>query len=222
MLAGDLADKFRRFISDVEEPYLLSDEDLYDIMGEAQDEFLSETHCMQETLGIPVFAGKREVAIPNYVIKVRHAYLSTDGRVIKPRTVEQMQDATISDYGVTSAVDWTTASTDMNFIVLDLPRGTGVLVGAPSRNDTLKMVVTRRQKTAIEDFDSEVEILGSWHRRALLYGMAGLAYQMQDADLFDSDGASRNLTLFYAEIDKSRHRCQRRGRPAGTVRYGGL
>ncbi len=223
MTPSELLALWRRYVSDTEATYLWSDDDAYAFMDEAQKEFARLTDCFPDTEAVTVTANSEWVTLPSYVTKIRSAKLASDGRTLKVLTNEQMDEGyTTDDYGQQTISDWESLTGVPTHLITGMSVGQGRLVGVPTTNDTLNLVVYRLPTEDIEDELSDFELTDSRHQRALRFWMAAQAYGYQDSEGWDPQAAERNELKFYNYCDQVKRDLQRLRKPAGTVRYGGL
>lgn len=222
MAPAELLEAFRRYVDDVQRPYLWKDEDVYAFMDEAQRVFVRDTNYLPGTLEIPVRANKPEVTIPHRLAKIRSARLAGTRRPVEVVTVEQMdRGMQTNDYGMTTVSDWENLKGEVTHLVMEVEQNTARLVSIPVRDDTLVLKVYLLPDARIKDHDSRFTVREDNLQRILLLHMAYQAFSFPGVDMFDERQSARNLAMFNDKVYEYAKANVRAKRKPGTVAYGG-
>ncbi len=218
MNSSELLDLFRREVSDVEAPYLWSDEEVFSYIDDAQKWFCRRTYGIAdarttEVVKLNIVPDTEWYSLHKSILYIRKATRDDTGAPVNLRTPEQADSAGIrftSDKGVLRA------------LVLGLDASAARTVPIPSETVTVSLVVFRLPLVKISDLgDQELEV-DEQHHNSLLLWMKHRAYDKQDAETFDKRKSEDYRTKFYAYCAGAKQEQDRANRVLGTVEYGGI
>lgn len=202
---------------------LWSEAEVYSYMDLAQKEFARITDCFNGTDTADITADDPMVAISDRFTKIRSAKLASTGRPLRVFNYLDMEGQQFEDYGLQSlSSNWETIVGTPTAIVLDMVQNEGRLVGIPTVNDTLNLVVYRLPLTDIEDDTSTIELQVYEYQLMLLDWMKHLAYSKQDAEVFNPGASNSAKSAFTDNANKAKREYKRLRRKNGVVRYAGL
>lgn len=229
-----LRDRFRRQVDDVlldpsdDSAALWTDEDILYYMNEALSRFVHDTLYLTETIELTVVADDAVVTLPERVISIRddRGYLVERKQEIRDVAYSQASGGFTDDYGYSISG----ARLDP---LADMPSGRPRAYSAdidshelrlfpPSDTDDTLRVNVYVEAAELEDFDAELPIKNPRHARMLLNGMKALAYEKQDAEVYDPKQANRFELQFAADIAQVAGERMRRRRQPQPIPYGGL
>ena len=194
---------------------LWTNEQLVSYIAEAQNQVCRRVYPIKDSITISLTADTSEYTLDNKVLKIHHAILSSNGRLLQ---VAEMKD-------VENIQNWESLTGVPTHYLKDYKTGYFRPYVTPSANDSVKLYVYRLPTQTLSWTDScDTLEIKQYHQIPMLHYAAYLAYMKQDVDTFDENKAIKYLSLFnnefpetsvYSDIRKSRshHR---------TVRYGGI
>lgn len=206
----DLHAQFRSDMRDEQEPYLWSDEDIYEYMDDAQKMFCVLTGGIADVLSTQYVAGQEFVDYSERILKLREVR-DADGRPVQIQNFEQHQGCAV----------WPTATGRVSGVVTGMKDGKMRLSPLPQHDGNLSLVVYRLPLTDIEGPDGEFEI-DSRHVRHLLDWMKSRALSKADAETFDKGKADEHGGKFAAYCDRAKADRERREHTYRTIGYGGI
>lgn len=235
MSPEELAGLFRSDVDDTDtaDP-LWSDDEVYSYMDRAQKQFCREVDYFAdastvEIVQVPVTAANAFVDLDPRITKIRGARLASTGRRLEPKQYDQIEqsiyarDAYTPDW-LPQVENWETATGNPTLIITDLEKDKGRLVPIPVANDTINLHVYRLPLDDILPETAEFEITENEYISGLMFWMKYLAYQKNDADVYNRELASDARDDWDDFITRTRgyFRRKRFGSTRGTVVYGGL
>lgn len=224
----DLLGLLRRELSDVEEPYLWADDDLFQYLDEAQEAFARTTELFSDATTasvtrVSVTAGQPFVALSPKVHRIEgDMWLQTAKQTVSEANLNELDSLYCGDdYGHASGGRWRSATGTPRYLVLDIERDKGRLVPIPTAADTLELHVIRLPLKSVTE-PGGLEVTDTWHQRALVVYAKGLAYDKNDVDTQDAQLAAQFKAEALSQMFEIRDETRRKRRRPGTVRYGGL
>lgn len=230
--ADDIKDKFRLAVADPEMPgsgddsdSLWTDEEIFSYMDDVQHRFAEITEIFLDSTTaaitqVAVTAGVAEVDLDTRIIDIIRAKLASNGRRISIKKTEDLDQSYFEDdYGVSLANNWETLTGTPKCLILNTGEDKARLAPIPVVNDTLQLTVVRYPLEEISDGFQLVEGFKSRYLQTFISGMKGLAYQKEDADVFDLDLARQFELDFNLKAEQFSRKIRNRRRPAGTVHY---
>lgn len=216
-----LVQKFRDQMDDNELPYLWSEDRIVDWLDEAQRRFAEITQIFKGTTTLNIVATEAFVALPTDFIEFRTARSVTAGRRISKRNMNELEHTHAEGvYGESLTGDWMTAKGVPSIISLDVQEGDMRLVPIPTADDTLSLYYVRYPKK-ITASSSKTELTNEDHQRSLVLYARAMAYDDQDADVYDPRKAEQLEGKFEDKVLEYSSRIRNSTRRAGTVKYGG-
>ena len=219
----ELEEQFRRDIDDKAEPYLWSQEEFYEYIDEAQDEFVERTEAILDKIPLVYVTGDVFVDIPKYVTRIRSAKAPT-GKSVVLYNDEQWDNAQISgDYSaVTLSTSWESKTgVEPVALVTDTKSDQVRLYPIPEQDGALTLRVFRRTLVPVSEA-GELEIADSQHQRCIMLKVMALAYNKHDSETYRPNSSADFDNRFDEKVADIRQRVKRKRRRAGTVWYGGL
>lgn len=225
MNSGELYDRFRSDVVDVEKPYLWSEEEVYGYMDAAHKLFVRDTGGIGDATSaateVAVVAGEAYADVSPSILKFRQAFLASNGAELRIINTQDTGAISASDYGVLRSINVATPG-PVTHMVVGLERGKVRWAQVPVVGDTVNLVTYRLPLATIVRDGQEFEI-GEEHHIYLLQGMKALAYQKQDAETFNRASAKENKDDFAAYCAKALVEAERyKAKPARVVSYGGI
>jgi len=235
MTPSDIADLFRSDIEDTDaDDPLWTDTEIFGYMDQSIKQFARVTDYFAdasttEIVDIPVVATQKFINLDPRITKIRGARLATAGLEVIPRTYADVNQSgygrdAYDNFAFSSPINWENATGTPTIIITDLEKDKGRLVAIPVVNDTLNLFVYRLPLLDITEDSATFEITEVEYQRGLMYYMKYLAYQKNDADVFNEQLSEAAFVLATDFMDrvKTALRRQRFSSTVGTVRYGGL
>jgi len=237
MTPEELADLFRSDVEDTDtDDPLWTDIEVLSYMDRSQKMFARKTDYFAdasttEIVQVSVTADNPFIALDPRITKIRGGRLVSTGRRLDPKKyndVERNGYGSSTDYGSSfsfSNTNWETAKGSPVTIITDLEKDKGRLVPIPTINDTINLHVYRLPLLDIDiDNCDAFEITETEYQTGLIYYMKFLAYQKNDADVFNIDlsNLAKELADDFMKDARNALRRQRFSSTVGAVAYGGL
>lgn len=220
-IAEDIVAIYRSDTGDVVKPYLWSDEECFEYLGDAYQQYVKLSggvpDLFSDEIAIAVSTGERIVDLHPAILKIISAYRDSDS---KPVTVFNMEDA--AQYEMQPSRMMANAAGPVNYLVLGIAPDKGLLVDTPEVDDTIRLHVMRMPLDSTVTTSSTLPEVPQWHRRSLVTWMKHRGYGKQDADTFDPAASEK------AEVDFNRYcasvkaELERKKSKVRTVAYGGI
>lgn len=213
MLIQDLIKEFRDQVSDIEPPYLWSDDSALLWVIDAQDVFVrrmggisdaGSITATQAVTDIALVANAPTSAYSPYILRIRSAKLITAQRNIHIVDESDLNDLRTCDYGITSPAfisDTDTGTVSYGIIGLEDYKLRWYKV--PNTADTCRMHVYRLPYPRITSSEGTLEI-DEQHHLHLIMWMKKWAYSKEDAETYDKDLALKNEQAFEAYCDRAK------------------
>ena len=234
MITQDLIDLFRKQVSDVDEPRLWDDIEVFQYLVDAQDMFVRKMggfsdYTTTALTDIAVVKGQPFTKHSKYILRIRSGkflnarksvdFISEADLTLKINT--HTATNLIGDYG------WTLPSFMDDHDVGPVRWGIlGVQDHAirwwrvPPESDTVRLHIYRLPYPRMVDEDSELEI-DEQHHLHLIMWMKYLAYSKEDAETYDKDLSERNKAAFLEYCDMAKAEKDRQRFKPRIVHYGG-
>jgi hypothetical protein len=242
MTPSDLADIFRSDVDDTDEvDPLWTDIEVFSYMDRSQKMFARRTDYFAdastaEIVTVDVTADEAFVDLDPRITKIRGARLASNGRKIEFKKYDDVEHSgyqgnrDYSDYGYHrfsgfNQVNWEIVKGAPTVAITDLEKDRIRLVPIPIDDDTINLHVYRLPLADITcDNDAVFEIDELEYQTGLIYYMKFLAYQKNDADVFNTDLATLagDLADTFMHDARDSLRRQRFSPTLGVVRYAGL
>lgn len=226
MNSGELYDRFRSDVVDVEKPYLWSEDEVWGYMDAAYKLFVRDTDGIGDATSsateVSVSAGEAFSDVHPSILKFRQAFLASTGAELNIINTQDTAKLTTSDYGVLRSLNAASQPGPVRNMIVGLERGKVRWAQVPVVDDTVNLVTYRLPLAAITGDGQGFEI-GEEHHIYLLLGMKAQAYQKQDAETFDRGRATDNEARFTAYCAKAKAEAERyKSKPVRSVVYGGI
>ncbi len=218
MNAGDLLQHFRYEVDDLEDPYLWSDDEVFEYMTDAERMFCRLTEGIEEArlpqiCQLSVVPGTDWYAVSPLILKLRWATRGDNGRTITVSNPEKLAlDGIAFDSGTGGPV---------RALVAGMSKGVLRAWPMPNETVTINLGVFRLPLTPLTSEVSAFEI-DEQHHIHLLSWMKHRAYNKHDADTYDPKQAEKYETVFRNYCFKALAEQERARRQVGTVIYGGI
>ncbi|NIT14177.1 MAG: hypothetical protein GTN99_08065 [Candidatus Dadabacteria bacterium] len=230
--ADDIKDKFRLAVDDPELPgngddsdSLWTDEEIFSYMDDIQHRFAEITEIFldsttPEITQLALTADTAEVTLDERIIDITRAKLASNGRKLKIAKTEDLDLAYFeNDYGQSLINNWETLVGTPKCLVLNTNEDSARIAPIPDANDTINLTVVRYPLEEISNGFQLVEGFKSRYMQTFIAGLKSLAYQKEDADVFDLDLARQYELDFNLKAEQFSRKIRNRRRPAGTVHY---
>lgn len=215
MNSTTLLQRFRVLVRDLTVPYLWSDAECIDYMDEAQKEFARKTLCFPDMrssmTALAVIADDEWLTYDKRIIKIRSAYLESDKSVVSVVNADELD----GNYSALSD-----APGKPRALVVGMDASNLRLIPQAIGSDTIQLSVFRLPLNDITETGQELEIPEKYHPD-LVFWMAHLAYQKQDAETFDRVKADRFEDVFNDRCLTADAELRMRNRRSRAVRYNG-
>lgn len=215
MNTATLLNRFRVLVRDLSVPYLWSDDECIEYMDAAQKEFARKTLCFpdmrSEMTALGVSQGDEWLDYDKRIIKIRSAHLASDKSTVSVVNAEEVAQ----DYSALSD-----APGKPRALVVGMDASALRLIPQAIESDTIQLSVYRLPLADITATGQELEIPEKYHAD-LIYWMAHLAYQKQDAETFDRIRADQFAQVFNDRCLTADAELRMRNRRTRAVRYNG-
>lgn len=210
----DLIDAYREESADNGTPPLVSDAALIRFSNEAQREACRRGGLLVDSTSavctVGIVAGDPLVKLDPVITHVRRARLSSNGAVLRPASIGEMDE--LDDR-------WDSRTGRPGIFIQDFQTGYLRLYPIPTNNDELCLTVTRMPLSDMSDDSDEPEVRSEAHP-AIVQWMLYRAYSKQDSDLFDQRKAATSLAEFEREAGKRVSARNEQWRRAGVITTG--
>jgi hypothetical protein len=192
----DLIDSYREEAADNGRPPFVSDQSLIRFANEAQREACRRGRMLVDSTSavctVGIVAGEPLVELDQSIIYVRRARLSSNGTVLRPASIGEMDE-----WGGR----WDSSTGQPIIFLQDFQTGYLRLYPIPTNNDDLLLTVSRMPLSDMSDDSDEPEVRAEVHP-AIVQWMLYRAYSRQDSDMFDQRKAATSLAEFEREFGK--------------------
>lgn len=216
MDTGELRDLFRDEMSDLEEPFLWSDDLVYGYTDDAQRMFCRLTEGIGDASSastlLAVTPGRVWVELDELILNIRSAARADDGRAIEVLNREDMATRGWRFDGRTGPV---------RALVIGEEAHRARTYPLSSETMTIALSVFRLPTDPITGENDELEIDEQHHRHLLLW-MKALAYGKQDAETFDKTKRLEFDQAFRAYCGAAKLEQERARHKTRVVAYGGI
>lgn len=212
MDATELRDLFRAEMADAVLPYLISDDQVYRYLDDAQKQFCRWTEGIEDgrsfTLGIT--PATEWYDLDKTILKLRKAVNVATGVPLTVANPEKLEDMGIRFDGRTGPV---------KALVAGIHKNTLRAWPKPSAAVTVALEVFRLSKTIGAGDELEVD---EQHHINLLLWAKHRAYGVEDSEVFNGKRANEFEQRFRTYCSEARKEQERARREVGTVTYGGI
>lgn len=216
--------KFRQAMEDNVEPYLWSDNEVTDLLDEAEDEFCQEVDVVAGQVTVSYTASDTTIELPYYYTRVRHGETS-DGYEVKLYNTEEWQDMVMSedDYGLFSvSTDWKARTgARVKALITDTVSKQARMYPIPTVDGSLILDIYRRPTKALSR-RGRLEVTDPQHQRCILLKARALGYWQHDSEEYNPELAEKFEARFNEQILNIKSRIQRARRRSRPIAYGGL
>lgn len=212
MDATELRNLFRAEISDEVKPYLISDEQVYRYLDDAQKQFCRWTEGIEDgrSFTLAITPGVEWYDTDKSVLKLRRVTDTATGAAVTLANPEKLEHLGIRFDGGVGRV---------KALVVGISRHTVRAWPMPNAAASLALEVFRLPKTL--EMGDELEIDEQHHINLLLWAKFR-AYGNEDSEVFNSRRADEYEQRFRAYCAESRTEQERARRVTGSVVYGGI
>jgi hypothetical protein len=213
MNSTSLNEYFRSQVTDLERPYLWTDDEVWVYENEAQLMFCRLTEGIadvstQEVVNVPVVLGELFAETHPSILNFRLATLASTGAEVKV-------------VNHTDIKSWTNEIGSISQMIVGLEPNLVRWNHTPAEDDEVNLLVFRLPLTDITDADQDLEI-PSKHHASLVFWMQHLAYMKPDTETFDKKASDRAKANFVAYCDQVSAESRRQRQKPRTVQYGGI
>ncbi len=218
MDSTELRDQFRSGVLDQVEPFLWSEDDVYDYLNDAQKMFARLIgglgDCTSNLTTINYTPATDWVSVSERILKFRDAYsvLPADGRPIEIINYEDLHTRRIRFDGRTGRP---------KYLITGMEADKARLYPFPDISGTIQLLIDRLPLKEVTDADQKLEV-NAMHKTGLGLWMKARAYAKQDAETFDrgkSDGFETKFRAYCAAAKLEKDRAKHKTR---VVVYGGI
>lgn len=223
MTPSELKDRFRVMMRDEVEPFLWTDEDIYQYMEQAQNDLVRYIGGISDSRSdLTYITMKDKVAyypISQKILKVVAIYRDDTGEPLRLMNEENMATYHRNLREPVGKVNSVVVGMDQDYVRLD---------PVPDESEAglmLRMHVYRLPRPIIQlnscGEETEALEIHEHHHTHLMTGMAAQAHRKQDAETFDRERADRFNREFLEYADQCKRERERREHRPRVVAYGG-
>ena len=212
MDATELRNLFRTEMSDAVEPYLLSDDQVYRYLDDAQKQFCRWTEGIEDgrSFTLDIQPDVEWYDTDKSILKLRKVTDDATGRPVAIVNLEKAEDAGIRFDGRTGPI---------KALVVGISKHQARAWPKPSVATTLTLNVFRLPVTIGQGDELEVD---EQHHINLLMWAKYRAYGNEDSEVFNSRKSADHESRFRAYCAEARVEQERARRETGSVTYGGI
>lgn len=227
MNSTELFDLFRSDVTDVNEPYLWSDDEVWVYMNDAYNMFFRLTQGIADSTTdkvtlVTATASEPYSSLHPSILNVRQAYRESDQKKVHVINAEDLPRLVADDYGVLSQQLLQTTEGEVRFGVMGLEKDKIRWVLVPAADTDIRLHVYRLPLVPITTDDQEFVGLQDIHHFHLLKWMKALAYQKQDAETFDRQRSAENDQMFRIYCEQAQSEWSRYKHKPRLMAYGGI
>jgi len=212
MNVGEIIAMYRTEVSDIERPYLWTDEEVLAYLNDAYTMLIrfmggvpDATSAISE---IDVTIGQKEAAISEAVIRVVRAFRESDGAelsVIESTDVPLVRNSA----GKVALMRIGSHAGPIEYVIIGTDRNMVSFHPVPNTADTIKLQVRRMPLVELAAESDVPSDIGAEHHLHLLKWMKSMGYRKQDADTLDMEKAQLNESLFLQYCEQSTYEQER-------------
>lgn len=211
-----VVDLFRIEMHDTATPPMFADEQLYAYLSDAQTMLARNTGGIPDSVSalteLSYAAGDTEFVLDERILKVRGAHRVSDGVPVSIINYEDMAKNGLRFDG---------AEGEVCRLIIGMDADVAYFHNVPVEAGEIKLVLDRLPLKDIESEQDELEVKKVHHLKLLLW-MKHLAYDNQDAEVFNKSKAVEFEEKFNAYCAKVNAEKERRKHKTRVVQYGGL
>ena len=219
---AELTASFRTQVDDAAEPYLWSDDEIIDLLDEAEDDFCERADAIHDELELDYVASEEWLELPEHVTQIRGA---RQGASVIQVCNRAPWEAMIyyDDYGTrVNSSNWRTATgPTLRALITDLRHDEVKLYPIPTTDGSLTLEVFRRPEAHLSERGA-LEITDRKQQRLILTKAAALAYGKHDAEAYNPQMAQSLEEQYRQGVEELLRSTRRRRRHNDLVSYGGL
>lgn len=224
MNSNELLDKFRIEVFDFTQPYLWSDEEIYEFMDDAQKMFCRMGEGIPDSTStmtqLSYAIGDVFIPIDPRILKIRKVQRAEDYRNVLFVNFEDIGHNITEDYRNPIFDELDNKTGDVTSIILGMEQDQVRLVKIPETTGTLNMIVFRLPLEDITGAGQDFEI-HQQHHVNLLHWMKHRAYSKHDAETFNVGKAAEFEQRFMQYCERARIEAETRKHKPRAVMYGG-
>lgn len=212
MNTTELRDMYRAEMFDAIEPFLCSDDLLYEYINDAQRQFCRWTEGIEDarSFSITLATNTDWYPLDPMILKIRSATDSTSGRQVAMYNPEKAAAAGVRFDGKLGPIRALVFGLEKNYVRAS---------PYPNVVSTINLQTFRLPYAVIAGDDFEID---EQHHQHLLMWVKHRTYNIQDSDLYDRRKSDEYAARFREYCDEARKEQERARRVIGTVQYGGL
>lgn len=217
---------FRSDVSDLERPYLWTDDEVWEYMNDAYKMFVRLTGGISDFTSaiteVSASAGEPTSEVSKKILRFMSARRASDGRDVEIINSTDIGRMNTPDYGQLKPMILDNTPGPIRCMVIGMQRGVVRWINVPEVDETVNLHVYRLPLDDITGDAQELTDVDEHHHVHLLSGMKALAYRKQDAETFDRARADENELRFarYCSAVKAEH--EREKHKTRVVSYGGI
>lgn len=229
MTPQQVLDQFRSEMSDQEQPYLWSDDEVLLYLIDAQDRLVKAMGGIADAttaaiVEVPVVAGEALAAHSPYILRIRSGRLSSANRDVRMVNEADLGRLAIDpDYGRRAYLTLDPDDTGpVTHGILGIEKDKIRWLRVPDASDTCLLNVLRLPYPRISDWNNGSLEVDEDHHLHLVTGMRARAYRKQDAEARNDEMAERLEKAFSAYCEMARREAERKRYKPRVVQYGGF
>jgi hypothetical protein len=228
MTSDALLEMFRRDTMDIRRPYLWSDEEIYAFENDAYYMFARLTGGIPDfsTSAVCLVTATVNVstsALHPKILRIRKAHLEADGRAVHVINAQDTDGLNDEDYGLlrrlSSVVN---IPGPVRYMIIGQEQDKVQWVNLPDATTQVRLLVERLPLTTIDGPDQTFDGVKDHHVLHLLKWMRHLAYNKQDAEVYDPSKSASEAAAFMGYCDLARREKEVAKHKVRVVRYGGI
>lgn len=225
MKARELVDLFRDDVTDTLQPYLWSEQEVYEYLNDAYFMMVRQMggiiDATSSVTQIPIVATEQDAQIDRRILRIRQATLASNNRDIRIINAQDVGHLVDEDYGVLRRINNIDTPGEVRYMITGLEEGLVRWVKVPEVDDTAQLLVERLPLERIEQGSDEFTGLGEEHHYHLLKWVRHLAFRKPDVETFNGERANEEKEAFLDYCRLANEEKNRRRHKVRVVRYGG-
>ncbi len=234
MKPKDLYNRFRNEVFDKVDPFLWSEDEVYEYMDDAQVQLVRILRGLAdastpEVSQLKLKAGQKFAPIHKAVLRIRTAQRADTAAYLDLKNLEDFQtgngltgDLTRqNDYGNIASVRLDASVGEPRVLVLGMERNKVRVSPIPDKDYAVDLVVFRLPLQTLCCKSDTLEIDDQHHVHLLLW-MKHRAYSKQDSETYDKGKATEFFNAFFDYAERARQEKERAEYKPQAIFYGGI
>lgn len=225
-VAERLVSVFRSDTRDTVAPYIWSDDEVYEYLGEAYLQYATFTggvpDFFSDDLLVEVSADERSVDLHPSILRIINVRRDSDGSLVQVVNMEDLLSNTLGDYGTVYDDMFSDRKGRVTHLVLGVGNHKALVLSTPEESDTLRLHVMRLPINGEVNASSELPDVPVQHARSLVMWMKHLGYNKQDADTYNPQASAEFEQAFRLYCSGAKSELERQKSKVRVVSYGGL